>query len=395
MGARRRHPRRRRPNIAPELWQSFGDVDLICLAAVVDRVTDELESLVRTFRRRSDAYLIVHGLEVPSTRALGVADEHEELGQRSAVRAVNQRLAAFCRSVAGVHYLDFDGVVSDCGRAAWFDADKWATIHMPIHAEHLARLASEWLRYLQPISGLVAKAVLVDLDNTLWGGVLGEDGADGIVLGSAPPGSAFRRLQQALLDLRARGVVLAICSKNNHDDVMEVLESHPEMLIRPDHLVAIRANWDDKVTNIRSIAEELNIGLDSIAFLDDSPVECEHVRRQLPDVVVLELEGDPNGYADVIRENPIFERLALSSDDRGRSAKYAQRRAVRELESTAGSLEEFLRSLRTTVEVTRAPDSALARVAQLTQKTNQFNLTTRRYSEQQVTEMATAADWRA
>ena len=374
-------------DIVPELWNGYHDLSSEDMTAVRERVCGEYEAIVTVYRRTSNGHLIVHGLELPTERSLGVADEHETVSQRSLVREINAHIGTICRTQTGVHFLDLDGVISECGRRAWFDERKWLAMRMPIRAEFQSRLASEWLRYLVPITGAVAKAIVVDLDNTLWGGVLGEDGPDGILIGPDHPASSFLEIQRALLEVRSRGVLLAVCSKNNHDEVMEVLRTHPHMLIRPEHLAAIRANWDDKATDLRSIAQELNIGIDAIAFVDDSPVECELVRRELSELHVIELDGEPTGYAGLIRDNPMFERLVLSAEDRERSGQYAERSAVEALRTSMTSLEEFLRSLGTGVEVAFVTDATRARVAQLTQKTNQFNLTTRRYSEQQIDEM--------
>jgi FkbH-like protein len=381
-------------DITPELWDDYADRDRTSVETVLERVSGELDALLETFRERSDAPILVHGLELPSTRALGVADAREDIGQRSAVSMLNERLTARCRSLAGAYFVDYDALVREVGRQSWFDERKWAAVRMPIRSEHQALLATEWARYLQPISGLVAKVLVVDLDNTLWGGVLGEEGADGIVLGPDRPGAPYRELQRALLDIRARGVLLAVCSKNDHDDVMDVLRTHPQMLVRPKHLVAVRANWEDKATNLRSIADELGLGIDSLAFIDDSPHECDLVRRQLPGVFVIELDGEPSSFARRVRQSPLFERLALTTDDRVRSDQYARRREAQDLRAEVGSLEEYLRSLGTRVVVRRADAGSISRIAQLTQKTNQFNLTTRRYTEPQIAHMTTSADWR-
>src|SRR5262249_48334571 len=157
-------------------------------------------------------------------------------------------------------------------------------------------LANEWLRFLHPITGRVAKCLVVDLDNTLWGGVIGEDGMHGIKIGLEHPGSAFREFQRAILDLYHRGIILAICSKNNPADAREVLENHDGMLLRPHHFAALRINWQDKARNLREIAAELNIGLDSLAFFDDNPAERELVRQQVPEVMVLETPDSPEHF---------------------------------------------------------------------------------------------------
>jgi len=248
------------------------------------------------------------------------------------------------------------------------------------------------MRFLHPLTGKVAKALVVDLDNTLWGGVIGEDGMTGIALGQEYPGAAYQQLQRALLDLSERGVLLAVCSKNNPDDALEAIDSHPGMLLRRRHFAALRINWTDKATNLRAIAEELNIGVDALAFLDDNPVERQQVRRELPEVTVIDLPGDPMSYAATVRACPVFERLVLSSEDRQRGEYYAAQRERVELEQSATSREDFYRSLEQEIDIAPATPATIARIAQLTQKTNQFNLTTRRYTDEEISRFAAAGD---
>jgi FkbH-like protein len=231
------------------------------------------------------------------------------------------------------------------------------------------------------------------LDNTLWGGVIGEDGMAGIKLGIEYPGAAYRNVQRAMLDLYARGILLAVASKNNPTDAMQVLEQHPAMLLRPSHFAALRVNWNDKVQSLREIAAELNIGIDAVAFIDDNPAERQWVQGQLPEVTVIDLPDDPASFAAALRDCPVFERTSVSSEDRERGRYYAEQRLRTELEQTATTREDFLRSLQMEVRIELVKPETVGRVAQLTQKTNQFNLTTRRYSEQQVSEMASQDDW--
>jgi FkbH-like protein len=249
------------------------------------------------------------------------------------------------------------------------------------------------MRFLVPLSGRTAKALVVDLDNTLWGGIIGEDGMTGIKIGPEHPGAAFQALQRALLDLSRRGILLAICSKNNLDDAMEALDKHPGMLLRSTHFAAVRINWGDKSQNIREIAQELNIGTDSLAFLDDNPFEREQVRAALPEVTVIDVPQNPAEYAAIVRDCPVFERLTLSAEDQQRTAMYAEQRQRADAEHSFQSKEDFFRFLEQEAELSPVSDLTLARIAQLTQKTNQFNLTTRRYSEAQIAEMANQPGW--
>ena len=342
---------------------------------------------ISAFRRHSQAALIVHNLEVPPP-ASGILDAQQEAGESESIRAINRGLVALAREHRGIYILDYDALIARHGRDAWGDERKWLTVRLPIASANLPYLAAEWMRYLHPLTGKLAKCIAVDLDNTLWGGVIGEDGMTGIKLGQEFPGAAYQAVQRALLDLSRRGILLAIASKNNPPDAMEAISSHPGMILKPRDFAAMRINWNDKAQSLREIAAELNIGLDSIAFVDDNPVERQHVRDSAPEAIVIELPEDPMRFAQALRDCPWFERLTLSEEDRQRGEYYAAQRERSELESSIGSKEDFYRSLEQVAEIAPVTPATLARVAQLTQKTNQFNLTTRRYTEQQIQEMA-------
>ena len=380
-------------DVARELWSDYADLAADAVQPAIARSVASFQSCVRTFRQQSVANLIVHALEQPPIPSLGVLDAQTDGGQSAAIRQINDGLRGFCQELRGVYMLDYDSLVARHGYAHWHDESKWLTARMPISASYIMHLAQEWLRFLLPLAGRTAKAVVVDLDNTLWGGVIGEDGMHGIRLGQEYPGAAYQALQRALLDLRRKGILLAVCSKNNLEDAMEVLEKHPDMLLKPEHFAAMRINWSDKTQNLREIAAELNIGIDAIAFLDDNPVERAQVRVDLPEMTVIELPADPSKYADAVRDSPVFERLTLSEEDRRRASFYASGRERANAEQSFESKEDFLRSLEQEAEVVTVGPATLARVAQLTQKTNQFNLTTRRYSEQQISELAKRPGW--
>ncbi|MBV9572736.1 MAG: HAD-IIIC family phosphatase, partial [Acidobacteriales bacterium] len=232
-----------------------------------------------------------------------------------------------------------------------------------------------------------------DLDNTLWGGVIGEDGISGIRLAADYPGAAFQEVQRALLDIHHRGVLLAICSKNNQAEALEALNTHSGMLLKPSHFAAMRINWNEKAQNLREICSELSVGVDSLAFLDDNPIEREQVRSQLPEVHVIELTNDPMTFAGAIRGCPLFERLTLSTEDRQRGNFYQAQQERQQLEQKIESREDFYRSLLQEAEIAPLTKATLPRIAQLTNKTNQFNLTTKRYTEQQISEMVSSPEW--
>jgi FkbH-like protein len=380
-------------DIAPELWPEAGDFEAGSGLEIADRVIATLRDLLAVFRRTTDASLILHNLEQPDLAAMGVLDAQSNTGQSAAISRINAGLRSFAAEHRGISILDYDGLVARHGRQNWGDEKKWLTSRLPMRATCLIAMTAEWLRFIFPLTGKIAKVLAVDLDNTLWGGVIGEDGINGIQLSGEYPGAAFQAVQRALLQLHRRGILLAIVSKNNREDALEAIEQHPGMLLRSSHFAALRINWEDKAQNLRQIAKELNIGADAIAFLDDNPVERQHVREAAPEVMVIEPCSDPMEFARAIRNFPAFERLSLSEEDQKRGEYYAADRQRSELESESSSKEDFYRSLRQEAEMALVTAATLGRVAQLTQKTNQFNLTTRRYSEQEILGLAGNPAW--
>ena len=277
-------------DLLPEVWTNFTDHDAEAIDAAVEQALSSLSGWIEMIRSRTQAHLVIHGLECPEFPAKDPMDGQDPRGQQAALRRFNRELIAIAAHHTGVHVLDYDALVSKVGRSRFHDEKKWLTMRMPIAADALGELADAWIRFLAPITGRVAKCLVCDLDNTMWGGIIGEDGMDGIGLGIEYPGAAFQQFQRAVLDLYSQGIIIAICSKNNHDDAMEAIRNHPGMLLEEKHFAALRINWQDKVTNLREIAAELNIGIDSLAFIDDNPVEREMVREMLPEVTVLDVD---------------------------------------------------------------------------------------------------------
>lgn len=380
-------------DLVPDLWSGSADLAPGAAVAVAERAVADLSNLVAALRRNTRANIVIHALDAPAFAAGGIHDAQHEVGAEAAIADINRRVRErCCGEHKNVYWLDYPALVARHGRLAWYDERKWLMARLPIAAPHLAHMAEEWLRFVMPLAHRTAKVLVVDLDNTLWGGVIGEDGIAGIKLGDEYPAAAFRALQRVILDLHRRGVVLAVCSKNNPDEALRALREHPGMLLRPDHFAALRINWDPKPDNLRSLAGELKLGLDSFVFLDDNPAERAAVAQALPEVAVIDLPEDPMEYATALRQAPYFEILRLSQEDRARGAYYAQDRQRSELEAGAATPEDFLKSLDIEAEVRPVDEFSLPRAAQLTQKTNQFNLTTRRYGEGELTGFVADAD---
>ena len=251
----------------------------------------------------------------------------------------------------------------------------------PLYGEHLARIAAA-------TAGLSRKCLVLDLDNTLWGGVIGDDGIDGIQLGQgSPSGEAFLAFQRYAAQLARRGVILAVCSKNDLH-VAEAAFAHPEMALKRSDIAAFVANWEDKAGNLRRIASMLDIGLDSLVFVDDNPAERDIVRRELPEVAVPELPDDVANYPARIAAAGYFEAVSFTSDDAERGRSYALNAERKAAQSQATDMDGYLRGLQMVLRVNRIGAAELARTTQLINKTNQFNLTTRRYTEAEVERMA-------
>ncbi len=339
------------------------------------------------FERRVTPPPIIQNLEQPNIPTAGLLDSRTLIGQSTLIGMVNRRLSLAALQHEGVYILDYDALVARHGRGRWTDEKKWLTARSPVAADCLIFAAREYLRYILPLSGRQSKVLVVDLDNTLWGGVIGEDGVTGIEIGSEYPGAAYLSLQRALSQIAQRGVLLAICSKNNLADAMGVLEKHPEMLLRPGfrcHAYQLDRQGAEFVRYRGGIERRLSIA---------SPFSM--IARSnggygwsTSEVNVIDLPVDPIGYAAAVLSCPLFERLTITAEDRVRRGYYAAQRERRSSESTAGSLEDFYRSLEMKSEIVAVAPATLDRIAQLTQKTNHLNTTTKRYTEGEVQLMA-------
>jgi FkbH-like protein len=241
-------------------------------------------------------------------------------------------------------------------------------------------------RCVDSVKGKRKKCMVLDLDNTLWGGVVGEVGMEGIELSDYKEGARYKDFQKKLKEIKDLGIILAVVSKNNFDDAIKVIREHKHMVLKEEDFVALKINWDLKSQNIRDLSEELNIGLDSIVFIDDNPVERESVKRELPEVTVPGFPQDTSELLNFAVElyHNYFYTLDITDEDTVKTEIYRQNMKRRDAQKSSASYEDFLKSLETKIEIRRISAENVQRAAQLTQKTNQFNLTTKRYSEQEL-----------
>ena len=329
------------------------------------------------------------GLDLPGPGSEGYLLSARGGGLRERVRACNRALRESLPDDAV--FVDLETIAGDMGRRSFYEARRWYWTKQPMSEEGTALLARHLAHAAKAQSRGPCKVLVLDCDNTLWGGVVGELGPHGVELGEGPKGQAFREFQQWCKDLTKRGILLAVATKNEPEDARAPFEQNTAMVLQLDDLLAFEAHWQPKSLSLQRIAEKLNLGIDSLAFFDDNPAEREQVRQALPQVTVVEVPEDPVDYIRAIEESLAFEAPRLTAADAQRVAQYKAESARQELSSAFANVEDYLRSLDMVGELREIDASDLPRVVQLVGKTNQWNLTTRRHSRAQVEAMVATA----
>ena len=354
------------------------------------------ERIRNCWRLARDAFRcpVIHQLALPVHPPLLGNNEHRLSGSRAGfIGALNARLRQLADS-DGVDVLALDWQVGRDGIAVWHNPELWHRAKQEVTLAAAPIYGDLVMRIVGARRGRSRKALVMDLDNTIWGGVVGDDGVEGLVLGQGSAlGEAFVQFQEYARELSRRGIILAVVSKNDEKNALEPFDRHPEMALKRDDIASFVANWRDKPANLRAVAEELNIGLDALVFVDDNPFERELVRRELPMVAVPEVSDDPTTYAQTLADAGYFEAVAITAEDRARSGQYQSNRQRNKLKASATDLDSYLRGLDMRLMWRRFDRVGLNRTVQLINKTNQFNLTTRRYSEADV--LAVMGDDRA
>lgn len=380
--------------ILPELEDLAPDLAWRHLALSSDeqqslagRWAGRMQAVMEAIRTRSNMRILLGNLPPPAWNSVGPAGAMLESSPADLLNHLNQNLTQLCRTTPGACVFDVHSLSCEIGWSQWRDA-RMALLARAPHTgaalTALARLAGRHFRswYTPP-----KKCLVLDMDNTLWGGVLGESGLEGIQLGPDYPGNAFVDFQRRILALRDRGILLAAASKNNAADVEQVLTAHPSCLLKREHFSAFEVHWEDKATSLRNIAKTLNIGLDSLVFFDDNPVEREWVSGQLPMVTVIDAPKNPMSYGAALENSLAFDTFTLTEEDRNRAGLYQQEAARSQMQAEASSLEDFIRSLEMEVTLGHFDEAHLPRIVQLLGKTNQFNLTTHRHDQAHLAQM--------
>ena len=366
--------------------------ELAARRQVAEREVEQLLSVIRRVAEIPGVTVVVNEFVVPYERAWGNLSGRVETSLISTVRRINQRLRDAADELAGVYSVDTDHIASWIGKQVWFDERLWFHSKNPCHPEALPQLAGQAIDVFRAVQGMGIKCVALDLDNVLWGGTIGDDGLAGIRLGELGEGEAYVQFQRWLGELRARGILLAVCSKNDPERAREPFRHHSDMVLAEADVSCFIANWDNKAANLRVLARRLNIGLDSVVFIDDSPFERNLVRELVPEVCVPELPEDPADYVPYLESLNLFEALQFSDEDRVRPDLYRANALRDEEQVKFTDVTQYLVSLEMEATFERFDDLHLPRITQLVQRTNQFNLTTKRHSGEELAAFAEDPD---
>ena len=344
--------------------------------AEVRRFEEIWTSLDEKFR----CVVIQNNFEFPPVALLGNLDAQSAGGHTRFATEMNRAFAHAAADRPKLFIQDVCSISARLGLARWFDAQRWFSYKIMTTEEGSQALALSLASMVRALYGKTKKVLVLDLDNTVWGGVIGDDGVDKIQIGRETPiAEAYTAFQEYCLSLRNRGVLLAVCSKNNEEIAKQGFE-HPDSVLKLEHISCFKANWDPKHENIALIAKELNLGVDSFVFADDNPAERAIVEAQVQGIAVPELGNDVVHYAAIIEAGRYFEQTSFSREDIARAALYQENSQRTAFESKFATYGEYLDSLKMTAEIDQFKPVYLERIAQLTNKTNQFNLTTRRYT---------------
>jgi FkbH-like protein len=380
-------------SIAPTLVSGGATLSSQQRQALAQQTLEQILQWVEAAKANTKAALLVCNFARPQHPGLGLADLCSADGDAGICSWLNENLSAAFRNDSRVHVLDSDHAIAVGGRAATWQPKMYHLAKMEWSGPGLVAVSGLVARALHALARPAKKCLVLDLDNTLWGGVVGEDGIDALHIAPGDPvGEAFLSFQRALIDISARGILLAIASKNNPEDAEEAFE-RIDMPLHLEHFATRRINWEHKHLNIQSMASELNIGLDSMVFVDDNPAECELVRQMLPEVEVIQLPRDPSEYAGLLLDCWHFDKLKLTDEDARKTEQYRENAARAQQRSAAPDLSAYLASLGTQIEIGSASAKQLPRLHQLFSKTNQFNLTTKRYDAAELEKFIASDDW--
>jgi FkbH-like protein len=378
-------------------WRDLGrrpgfDSDQAAVCSTIQAEQGDWSALWQTAHHHLGCQIIQNNFTIPPWRSFGNHEARHPGSFGKYLTAMNLAVTEAAPPFVTIH--DVDHLASTWGRWRWDDLRFFHQAKMPCDPECLVDYSHSVASIIAAQLGLAKKCLVLDLDNTLWGGVIGDDGLGGIRLGQGnPEGEAYLEFQKYVKNLRQRGVLLAVCSKNREETALEVFDKHPEMALRREDISCFVANWEDKATNLRTIAKTLNIGLDSLVFADDNPAERAIARQLVPEVAVPELPEDVTGYVKTLEQHRYFQVLSIGAEDLRRTEYYRSDAMRRDTQASAGDLQTFLQSLEMIARIGPITAVTMERSVQLIQRSNQFNLTTRRRSIAELSALLADKRW--
>ena len=368
-------------SLSPSVFYVFNSLTLDDKLKAKEDILNVVKNCIYNAMSHTNAVVLVCNFPRPVYTADGISDLKSEYGETEFYNELNTGMMRLLKGENRAFVFDIEKIMARFGNVRAVDPKMYYLAKVEWSQSFMPQIASEFLRFIKAINNVTKKCLVVDLDNTLWGGILGEEGINGIKVSQDDPiGEAFYDFQRKILTIKNRGILLALCSKNNRDDVMKLFQQRTDMPLSIDDFAVIEANWKNKHENLILVAEKLNIGIDSLVFVDDNPSECELVRQMLPQVTIIQLPKDPAGYCRILDEVDFFEKAVIIQGDRGKAVQYKQKTQRDSERACFGDLNEYLKSLEIQVCIYSALAEDLVRVHQLFNKTNQFNVTTIRYS---------------
>lgn len=351
---------------------------------IIDKKSNEFEKIINGFLQNISGTLVISNLQQDYYSIFGICEDKIKYSYKECIDYINKKIKYKFINETRVRIYDFNSLFLKFGYNNIINDKMQFLGDIYISQDYIEYLAEDLMGYIKPFCSKNKKCIVLDLDNTLWGGIIGEDGFDNIKLDKTPPGNTYFEFQKYLLALNQRGIILAINSKNNYEDAINVIKNHPYMLLREENFASIKINWNNKVDNIIEISNDINIGIDSLIFIDDDPINREMVKENLLNILVINLPKDPSLYVKTLKNINDINVLQLTNEDFNKKDIYYQQRQRNELKEKISNLDNFLASLDMEVNIKKANNFYIPRISQLTKKTNQFNLTTKRYSEEDI-----------
>lgn len=367
-----------------KLYEDFCKTDLSLRNQFADSIIEKIRMHYNTINQRIKTNILQFNFVEIDDKVFGNYANKVDSSFIYQIRKLNYLLMELASDVKNSFIIDIESIQNVYGRERLFDDKMYYIAKMPISTNLLPEVSKQIVDIIKSLKGKIKKCVILDLDNTLWGGVIGDDGINKIQIGELGLGHAFSEFQMWLKELKNRGVILAVCSKNNEDIAKEPFEKHPEMVLKLDDISMFVANWEDKATNIKYIQETINIGMDSIVFIDDNPFERNLVKGLIPDITVPELPEDPSQYLSYLKSLNLFETASYSENDKDRTKQYQAEVGRETMKSTYSDFNDYLKSLEMVGTVHEFSEFEVPRISQLTQRSNQFNLRTIRYTEAEI-----------